>query len=97
MRQDSDGIILTQQSYLEKLSGEDFTTLSAPGEDKAELLDKFGQKKYRKAVGSLGWVAQVSRPDLAYNHMVSSTKCGKATVEQGRRLARTINKLSEKT
>ena len=95
LRQDTNGIVLTQQSYLEKLSGEDFTALSAPGKDKAKLLDKHGQKKYRKAVGSLGWVAQVSRPDLAYSHMVSSTKCGKATVEQGRRLARIINKLSE--
>ena len=95
LRQDSDGIVLTQQSYLEKLSGEDFTALCAPGKEKDELLDKLGQKNYRKAVGSLGWVAQVSRPDLAYSHMVSSTKSGKATVEQGRRLARMVNKLSE--
>ena len=95
LRQDSEGIILTQQSYLNKLSGEDFTALAAPVKDKDELLDSVGQKCYRKAVGSLGWVAQVSRPDLAYNHMNSSTKCGSATVEQGRKLARLINKLPE--
>ena len=95
LRQDSEGIILSQQSYLDKLSGEDFTALAAPGKDKAEQMSSFGQKCYRKAVGSLGWVAQVSRPDLAYNHMNSSTKCGSATVEQGRKIARLINKLSE--
>ena len=46
-------------------------------------------------MGSLGWVAQVSRPDLAYNHMISSTKCGSATAEHGRKIARLVNKLPE--
>jgi hypothetical protein len=34
LRQDSEGIILSQQSYLDKLSGEDFTALAAPGKTK---------------------------------------------------------------
>ena len=95
LRQDPEGIILSQQSYLERLSGEDFTALAAPRKDKDEKMDSFGQKCYRKAVGSLGWVAQVSRPDLAYNHMISSTKCGSATAEHGRKIARLVNKLPE--
>ena len=95
LRQDSKGILLSQDSYLEKLSLEDFTSLSAPGRDKTEILDAKGQQLYRKGVGSLGWVAQVSRPDLAYQHMMSSTRAGHATVDDGRKLAKVLNKLSE--
>ena len=95
LRQDSKGILLSQDSYLEKLSLEDFTSLSAPGRDKTEILDAKGQQLYRKGVGSLGWVAQVSRPDLAYQHMMSLTRAGHATVDDGRKLARVLNKLSE--
>ena len=95
LRQDPEGIILSQQSYLDKLSGEDFTALAALRKDKDEQMDSFDHKCYRKDVGSLGWVAQVSRPVLAYNHMISSTKFGSATAEQGRRIARLVNKLPE--
>ena len=95
LRQNAEGIVLTQQSYLEKLSSEDFTHLSAPGADKFKLLDAKGQHLYRKAVGSLGWVVQVSRPDLSYQHLTFSSKAGRATIEEGRKIARLINKLSE--
>ena len=95
LRQDAQGIILTQQSYLEKLSAEDFSLLSVFNKEKNEPLDSAGQQMFRKGVGSLGWVAQVSRPDLAFQHMMFSTKAGHASVEDGRKLARVLNKLSE--
>jgi len=86
---------LTQQSYLEKLSGEYFSIFSAPNKKKDKILDPVGQGKYRKAVGSLGRVAQVSRPDPAFQQMISSTKSGCASEEDGRKLARSINKLQD--
>ena len=95
LRQDSSGIVLSQQSYLEKLSAEDFSLLSVSNKEKTEPLDAAGQQLFRKGVGSLGWVAQVSRPDLAFQHLMFSTKAGHASVEDGRKLARVLNKLSE--
>ena len=46
-------------------------------------------------MGSIGWVAQVSRPDLSYAHINFACKAGRATVEDGRKIARIINKLAE--
>ena len=63
--------------------------------DKNKLLDMKGQNVFRKAVGSIGWVAQVSRPDLSYAHINFACKAGRATVEDGRKIARLINKLAE--
>ena len=88
---------LFQQSYLEKLSSEDFEALTSTRcvKDKNKLLDTKGQNVFRKAVGSIGWVAQVSRPDLSYAHINFACKSGRATVEDGRKIARMINKLAE--
>ena len=54
-----------------------------------------GQNVFRKAVGSIGLVAQVSRPDLSYALINFACKAGRATVVDGRKIARMINKLAE--
>jgi hypothetical protein len=95
LRQDKDGITLTQDSYVEKLSKEDFSAMTCPGQMKHEILDEAGQSLFRKAVGSIGWVSQVTRPDLSWMYVHLSTKSGKATVEDARKAERVVRKIPE--
>ena len=79
LRQDKDGITLTQESYLDKLRQESFSGLSCFGQDKTELLDEHGQTLFRKAVGRIGWVSQVTRPDISWMYVNLSTKTTQCT------------------
>ena len=66
LRQDMDEITLTQESYLDKLRQESFSGLSCSGQDKTELLDELGQTLFHNAVGSIGLVSQVTRPNFSW-------------------------------
>ena len=66
LRQDMDGITLTQEFFLDKLRQESFSGLSCSGQDKTELLDELGQTLFHNAVGSIGLVSQVTRPDFSW-------------------------------
>ena len=60
---------------------------------KHEILDEAGQSLFRKAVGSIGWMSQVTRPDLSWMNVHLSTKSGKATVEDARKAERVVRKI----
>ena len=95
IRQDKNGITVSQNSYLEKLKEKDFTALSTKKTEKSCILDDEGQAVYRSAVGCIGWLAQVSRPDLSFSYVDLSTKAGKATVDDGKEAFRIISKAKE--
>ena len=67
------------------------------GQMKHEVLDEVGQSLFRKAVGSIGWVSQVTRPDLSWMYIHLSTKSGKATVEDARKAERVVRSVPERS
>ena len=60
--------------------------------NKHNVVDDHKQKQFRSRVGSLNWMAINTRPVLAYEVKEMSTKFGKATVDDMRRVARGIKK-----
>jgi hypothetical protein len=77
--QSGDGILLDQDSYIDNMA---VRQLSAGREiQKKEYLNRKELKEYRSMVGSLNWVVQGTRPDLAFHLIELSTKFQNATVE----------------
>ena len=58
-----------------------------------EVLDDEGQGEFRSAVGRIGWVANASRPDLSYDHLVLSMKLGCATLRDLKVAVKIIKKM----
>ena len=44
-------------------------------------------------LGKIGWLGGLSSPDLAYNHVVLSTKLGKATIGDMKMAIKVVKKL----
>ena len=65
------------------------------GIDNNEVLNEEKQSKFRRAVGMIGWVAQVTRPELSFHVTSMATKYGKATVGDAKKVMRTLNKINE--
>ena len=58
-----------------------------------DLLDEDGQSDFRSAVGRIGWVSNSSRPDLAFNHLLLSTKIGSASMRDMKLAVKTIKQI----
>ena len=65
------------------------------GIDNNAVLDEEKQSKFRGAVGMIGWVAQVTRPELSFHATSMATKYGKATVGDAKKVMRTLNKINK--
>ena len=89
VKQAKTGIILDQNHYLE--------TVEVPEvdleKDDEELMEEENQADYRGVVGKIGWLGGLSRPDLAYDHVVLSTKLGKATIGDMKVAIKVVKKL----
>jgi transposase InsO family protein len=70
--QSGDGILLDQNNYIDNVTVQ---KLAAGREaQKHDHLNRKELKEYRSMVGSLNWVVQGTRPDLAFNLIELSTK-----------------------
>ena len=95
VKQYASSIVTDQDVYVEDLDIP-YSTPSASNLD--DLLDDEGQSEFRTAVGRIGWVANSSRPDLAYDHLTLSMKVGKATVRDMKAATKAVKKIKyEKT
>lgn len=78
VRQVGASIVCDQDTYIENM--EIPYTDFERNKDMNDLLDIDGQSDFRSAVGRIGWVSSSSRPDLAFHHLLLSTRIGHATV-----------------
>ena len=80
LKQDSDGsITIDQKSYAQSLNA--IMVSSSDTSDKNRLLTESEVSKLRCAIGQLNWLACITRPDIAFDVSVASSKIKKATVE----------------
>ena len=56
-------------------------------------MDEDGQDDFRGIVGKIGWLGSLSRPDLAYDHVMLSSKLGKANWGDMKTAIKVIKKL----
>ena len=93
LTQTSAGIVLTQADYLSKVAAQDFEHLTCTGRDKEDKLSEKELSAFRGVTGILGWVAKVTKPDLARTYCQMSCKSTSATVEDARRAKRIVRKM----
>ena len=86
-------ITISQENYVKQIREVKVTDLR--GVEKTKILGSDKQTVFRSGVGSLNWLANNTRPDLAFEVMELSTRFGKATVDDLRRVARCIKKSKE--
>ena len=87
IRQVGNTIVTDQDSYVDNLE----IPYLEPNKGKLDdLLDENGQSDFRSAVGRIGWISNSSRPDLAFNHLLLSTKIGSASFRDMKLAAKTI-------
>ena len=75
IKQTSEAIWVDQNHYLETIDVPDVETT----EKNDDLMDNESQEEYRGIVGKIGWLGGLSRPDLAFDNVMLSSKLGKAT------------------
>ena len=85
-------ILLSQKQYLEDIDMDEFQELKFAKGNKQEIVNDELQHLFRSANGLLGWIVQVSRPDLNFLFIEKSTKLGNATVEDCRSVYRVLHK-----
>ena len=92
LSQTEDGILLSQKQYLEDIDMDEFQELKMAKGRKQEIVGDELQHLFRSANGLLGWIVQVSRPDLNFVFVEKSTHLGNATVEDCRSIYRVLLK-----
>lgn len=60
-----------------------------------DILSENEQSLFRQMVGKLNWIVQGSRPDMAFEMVVLSTKLKQAQVKDLKRVSKTIRRLQE--
>ena len=94
IQQTATEIKLAQNSYIDKIELEDLACLTEGSENSA-ILDEEKQSKFRRAVGLVGWITQVSRPEHSFTVTAMATRYGKATLGDAKKVMRVLNKLNE--
>ena len=90
LKQDNTGITLSQKDYLDNLDLEEYETLANfQGSNEKPAPDHI-QDLFRSINGVLGWISQVSHPNLAYHFVHYSTKLGKATPKDAKGIFKLI-------
>ena len=72
IKQDSEGIMIDQNQYLENLEVEDINP--ARIRHKNDNLDEDEKTKIRKMAESLNWIVRGTRPDKSFQLIDASTK-----------------------
>ena len=87
--QHKDTIIVDQDGYVEDL---EIPYLNSK-QNMDTVLEEDQQAEFRAAVGRIGWVANSTRPDLAYDNLTLSMKLGNATIRDMKHACRVIKRL----
>ena len=96
IKQEQECITVDQDHYVQMIDFPDIRAFSENG-DANELVDEAAQNEYRSIVGRIGWIATSSRPDLSHDHVVLSTKLGKASARDMKYALKVIKKLKSDT
>ena len=88
IKQHGSVIKINQDHYLETLE----VPADPTGEDEQQLGPE-GQEEFRSLVGKIGWLVNLSRPDLSFDHVSLSCRLGHATVKDMKDAIRTMRKL----
>jgi hypothetical protein len=93
VNQSNNSIILDHSQYMDKIQGvslePDILT------NKSRALNATEQTLFRQLVGQLNWAVQGSRPDLAYDMIVLSTKLKSGTVGDLTKAVKLTNRLKD--
>ena len=92
LHQDRDGIMLSQEDYMEKTDLQEFEHFRRYMLSDKEQLNENDQSLFRSLNGILGWVSGTSRPQLAFHYSTTSSKLNKATKGDAKHLFRLIEK-----
>ena len=93
VRQENDCIITDQNRFVDSLESpniEDYVDRY----EKHDTLIEEDQKEFRAIIGKIGWLSQTSRPDLAFDNLVLSTKLGNATFDDMKHAIKIIKKMN---
>ena len=88
MEQNEEGITVTQRDYLNDLNLDQFESLITAKGRNDDRLNQNQLELMQKANGILGWLAQVSKPDLSYAYVEFSSILKRATLGDAKRLVR---------
>ena len=80
VEQKEGAIIVNQDHYLETIEVPEMEKYS----DAKDLLSEKDQESFRGVVGKVGWLSNLSRPDVSFDTVVLSSKLGKATIMQSK-------------
>ena len=95
LRQSTEGITLSQDNYVEKVSKPDMDKLK--DRDGEEVLNEEEQTNFRRMVGSINWLAMNTRPDICFDAMELACNFGKARVKDSKRAGRILSKVSDRS
>ena len=91
--QSTTGVMLDQNDYIENIK---VPPMSAERQtQKNDSLNRQELKQYRSLVGSLNWIVQGSRPDLAFQLIDLSTKFRNGTVDDLIKVRKILQKAKE--
>ena len=92
LEQTPDGITVSQKDYLDGLDLTPFDILqNLPGKNDDKLTDE-QVNILQRANGVLGWLCQVSKPELAYYYVEFSALIRRATIGDAKRLIKLLHK-----
>ena len=92
LEQNEQGITVTQRDYLNELDLDQFEALTTAKGKNDDRLNQNQLELMQKANGILGWLAQVSKPDLSYAYVEFSSKLKRATLGDAKKLVRMLKK-----
>ena len=85
---------MTQESYINNLDIDNFESLKEVAGNPGQVIESFAtQNLMRTAIGVIGWVYQISRPDLGFNYVDLATRLGKSTVADAKDAHRILKKI----
>ena len=94
VHQDATGVTVTQNDYID---GMEIIKISPErAKQKTDTLTKTELTSYRSSVGTLNWVVQTTRPDVAFDMLVLSMKFQSGVVDDMLSLNKVIKKVKLK-
>ena len=91
-----DSIKMTQENYIRNLDTDGFESLKEVVGNPGQAIESLAtQNLMRTAIGVIGWVYQISRPDLGFNYVDLATRLGKSTVADAKEAHRILKKIKK--
>jgi hypothetical protein len=88
--QTSKQISIGQSSYIDKLEMDELSEITNTASSNFDVMSSNGQHLFRRVVGILSWIAQISKPESSYQVTSMSGKFGKATLQDGKKALRVL-------